>query len=113
MPGFSSGVDYSRFYGSMAQLEQLVGLAPTTPTPAPPPPAPTPAPSAGARCEKGSPKNGCGSCHTAGGVPYESACGGTSATAYCQKSPAGCPNPDALTFNATVVNVNVNVSSMN
>jgi hypothetical protein len=98
-------VDYSRFFGSMAELEALVGLTPATPTPAPPPPAPTPkpAPSAGARCEKGSPKNGCGSCHTASGVPYESACGGTSATAYCQKSPAGCLNPDALSFNATVV----------
>ena len=94
VPGIAGGVDYSRFVGTQAALNSLVGLPntptpPTPPAPAPPPPAPV----TGARCAHDSPKNGCGSCHTAAGVPYEGACGGTSSTAYCQNNPAGCSGP--------------------
>ena len=89
-------------YGRCEYLTEAQGFAAyrkkglDTPTPAPKPPPPTPAPPApktGARCVHNSPKNQCGSCHTASGVPYESACGGTSSTAYCQTNPAGCPGP--------------------
>lgn len=104
VPGISGGCDYSRFSGTKAELHTLVGLdntptpapAPKPPTPAPDPkpptPKPAPKPSSGARCKHGSPKNSCGSCHTSAGVPYESACGGTSHTAYCQKDPVECPH---------------------
>lgn len=53
VPGISGGCDYSRFYGTSAELHALVGLAPAAPTPkpAPPGPKPTPKPShTGARC---------------------------------------------------------------
>jgi hypothetical protein len=91
VPGITGGVDYSRFGGTQEALNTLVGLSnvPTPPSPAPPAPPP-PAPATGARCAHDSPKNGCGSCHTAAGVPYEGACGGTSSTTYCQNTPAGC-----------------------
>jgi lysozyme len=105
VPGISGGCDYSKFSGTTSELEKLVGLAPG-PAPGPSPPAPgpkpTPAPSTGARCEHTAPKNPCGSCHTASGVPYESACGGTSKTSYCQSKPAGCPDPSG-TFEFAVV----------
>lgn len=90
--GISSGVDCSRYKGTQAELERLVGLGggPPPPPPPPSPPAPPPSPGSGGYCRHDSPANGCGRCpHNA-----ESECGhhSTSGTAYCKpaKDPQ-CP----------------------
>jgi lysozyme len=96
--GISGNVDCSRFQGTQAELERLVGGG-GGPSPAPPPPHPPPPPAGrGGYCRHDSPANKCGRCpHNA-----ESECGhhSSSGTAYCKpaKDPK-CPGP--IAFNAT------------
>jgi GH25 family lysozyme M1 (1,4-beta-N-acetylmuramidase) len=77
--GINSGCDSSYYQGTQAELEALVGLAPS------PTPTPTPSPTVCTQgyCKANSPKNACGCCrniesdcgHTTSGSPY-----------YCQGS---------------------------